>query len=97
MPWGAIESEELGATVRLYGRFRNIDDLRRLPIRRTAGDRIVRLEEIAEVQRDLEKETSRAFFSWKGAPYEPSVEISVKKIPRADTVSVIENVWRNSG
>jgi multidrug efflux pump subunit AcrB len=89
---GAIEIEEHGATVRLNGRFRNIDYHSRRTNKRTPRVRNVRLEEIAEVQRDLEKETSRAFFSWKGAPYEPSVEISVKKIPGADTVSVIENV-----
>lgn len=94
-PWGEIESEEIGATVRLYGRFRDIEDLKRLPITRLgpAGTgRIVRLEEIADVRRDLESEDTRAFFSWQDEDFAPGVEISVKKVPGADTIAVIDNV-----
>jgi multidrug efflux pump subunit AcrB len=95
MPWGEIDSETIGATVRLYGRFRDVEDLRRLPVARLdelGNGRVVRLGEIAEVRRDLEAETTRAFFSWRGEPYAPSVEISVKKVPGADTLAVIERV-----
>jgi multidrug efflux pump subunit AcrB len=92
MPWGEIESEEFGATVRLAGRFRDIDDLRQLPIARPGQGRIVRLGEIADVHRDLEDETSRALFSWLGEPFAGGVEVSVKKTPGFDTVTVLDNV-----
>jgi len=94
MPWGAIDSDELGATARLYGRFRDLDDLRKLPVARLdgAGGRVVRLEEIADVRRDLERETSRAFISLDGAPYKSSIEISLTKVPGGDTLKAIENV-----
>jgi multidrug efflux pump subunit AcrB len=93
MPWGEIESDELGATTRLYGRFRDLEDLNKLPITRLqeAGNRVVRLEEIAEVRRDLERETSRAFLSLKGEPFKRSIEISLTKAPGADTLLAIEN------
>lgn len=95
MPWGAIENKEIGALVRLSGRFRDIEELKRLPISRlgTSSDgRLIRLGEIADISRQLQRETTRAFFSWKGDAYESSIEVSVKKSPGADTLSVIERV-----
>lgn len=93
MPWGAIESDQLGASTRLYGRFRDIEDLKKLPITRLqeAGNRVVRLEEIADVRRDLERETSRAFLSLGGEPFKRSIEISLTKVPGADTILAIDN------
>ncbi|QDV04718.1 Swarming motility protein SwrC [Planctomycetes bacterium Poly30] len=95
MPWGEIESEQFGTSVRFYGRFRSVGDLENLPVARlgSAGQgRIVRLGEVADVRRDLEKETSRAFFSWQGGEYASSIEVSVKKAPGTDTLAVIEAV-----
>ncbi|QDU92584.1 efflux RND transporter permease subunit [Lignipirellula cremea] len=93
MPWGDIDSDQLGATTRLYGRFRELNDLKKLPVARLdgAGGRVVRLEEIAEVRRDLERETSRAFLSSGGGPFKRAVEISLTKAPGADTLKAIEN------
>ena len=95
MPWGAIENEEFGARVRLSGRFRDEVELAELPVARLGADgsgRLVRLGEIAEVSRQLEKENVRAFFSWKGSSYSPSIEVSVKKTPGEDTIAVAERV-----
>lgn len=95
MPWGEIQSEEIGATVRLQGRFRDVEDLKQLPVTRfdgTGGGQIVRLGEIAKVRRELETEQTRAFFSWQNEEYAPGAEISVKKVPGSDTIAVIEAV-----
>ncbi|GJL62721.1 MAG: acriflavine resistance protein B [Nitrospirales bacterium] len=94
MPWGEIDSEEIGASVRLLGRFRNVEELQRLPIKRLENDpgRVIRLNELGRIYRGLEKENTRAQFSWLSSPYESSVEISVKKVPGADTIKVIEAV-----
>jgi len=93
MPWGEIDSDQLGGTTRLYGRFRDLDDLSKLPITRLdgAGGRVVRLEEIAEIQRDLERETTRAFISFDGGEFNRSIDISLTKVPGADTLKAIEN------
>ncbi|QGJ68525.1 Efflux RND transporter permease subunit [Planctomycetales bacterium 10988] len=92
MPWGEIDSTDLGATARLYGRFRKIEDLQNLPVARLEGlsGRVVRLKEIADVRRDLERETSRAFLSFDGSPFKRSIEISLTKVPGADTLMAIE-------
>lgn len=92
MPWGEIDGDQLGGSTRLYGRFRDLEDLRDLPVTRLegAGGRVVRLQEIADVRRDLERETSRAFLSHSGGPYQRSIEISLTKIPGADTLAAIE-------
>lgn len=94
MPWGAIESEQIGAKVRLSGRFKDVSELRSLPIMRLENGqgRLVRLGELGEVRRELEAETRRALFSWKGGEFNPTIEVSVKKSPGADTVAVIEDV-----
>lgn len=93
MPWGEIDSDQLGGTTRLYGRFRDLDDLNKLPIARLdgAGGRVVRLEEIAEVRRDLEREKTRAFLSYDGGEFKRSTDISLTKVSGADTLKAIEN------
>ncbi|MEQ5787945.1 efflux RND transporter permease subunit [Erythrobacter sp. NFXS35] len=51
-PFGEIDSEEIGAIVRLEGQFRSVENLRSLPVRRAGGDRAgppVRLGEVAVV------------------------------------------------
>ncbi len=91
MPWGQIEGAQSGARLRLYGRFRDVEDLRTLPVARLdgGGGRTVLLGEVAEVYRGLARETSRAFFSRDGAPFRPSIEVSITKVPGADTVEVV--------
>ncbi len=91
VPLDEIESDAIGTQVRLFGRFRQLDDLRNLPITRLDG-RVVRLSEIAEIRRELEPEDSRAEISIGGSAYESVVSISVKKVPGQDTIQVIDNV-----
>ncbi|MFA5678405.1 MAG: efflux RND transporter permease subunit [Pseudomonas sp.] len=91
-PFGEIRSDDIGAVVRLEGRFRDIDDLRALPVARLSGVgavRPVRLDEVATVRRMQETETTRAFFSSEGNAYAESLELSVRKTPGADTVNLV--------
>ncbi|NJN32542.1 MAG: efflux RND transporter permease subunit [Synechococcales cyanobacterium RM1_1_8] len=91
VPLDEIESNDIGAQVRFYGRFRQLDELRNLPITRLEG-RVVRLSELATIERELEAEDSLAAISIEGSAYESVVSISVKKVPGQDTINVIENV-----
>ena len=94
-PFGEIQSDDIGAVVRLEGRFRDVDDLRALPVARLSGpgaDRPVRLDEVASVRRMQETETSRAFFSADGEEYAASLELSVRKSPGADTVNLVASL-----
>ncbi|MDY3197930.1 MAG: efflux RND transporter permease subunit [Pseudomonadaceae bacterium] len=91
-PFGEIHSDDIGAVVRLEGRFRDVDDLRALPVARLSGvgaGRPIRLDEVATVRRMQETETSRAFFSGEGGTYAQSLEMSVRKTPGADTVNLV--------
>lgn len=91
-PFGEIRSDDIGAVVRLEGRFRDVEDLRALPVARLSGSgagRPVRLDEVATVRRMQETETSRAFFSADGGAYATSLELSVRKSPGADTVNLV--------
>jgi multidrug efflux pump subunit AcrB len=92
MPWDKIESDEFGASVRLYGRFREIKDLAQLPVSRLNAGRVVRLDEIGDVHRDLEREKSRVSVSWAGSTFAPSVDISVMKVPGVDTLKTIQRI-----
>jgi multidrug efflux pump subunit AcrB len=98
MPWDQVESDDIGSQVRLYGRFRTLEDLSNLPITRICGsdkceseDRVVRLGEIAEIRRDLEREKNRAFISFAGAEYQPAINIDVVKVPGSDTIKVVDD------
>ena len=96
MPWDQIENAQIGAQVRLYGRFRTLEDLRSLPVARLGGveGRVVRLDEVAQVRRDLERERTRAFISWRGGEYEPVVSMEIVKVPGSDTINVVNNALK---
>lgn len=99
-PFGEIRSDSIGAVVRLEGRFHDVNDLRALPVARLSGngaDRAVRLDEVASVRRMQETETSRAFFAQRGDSFEPSLEMSVRKSPGADTVKLVGELRRTLG
>uniref|UniRef100_A0ACD5GVJ4 Efflux RND transporter permease subunit n=1 Tax=Desertifilum tharense IPPAS B-1220 TaxID=1781255 RepID=A0ACD5GVJ4_9CYAN len=91
MPLNEIESDTIGTQVRFYGRFRQLEELRNLPITRLNG-RIVRLSELAEIRRELEPENTLAEITIAGAEYESVVSVSVKKVPGQDTIRVVDAV-----
>ena len=97
-PFGEIDSEEIGAVVRLEGQFQTVDDLRALPVAHFgdgASGRPVLLGEVAIVRRQLETEESRTFYSEGGERFRPSVSLSVKKVPGADTIQLIDDVLQD--
>ena len=90
--WDLVRDDEIGAQVRLYGRFRTLEDLRNLPVTRLDDNRVVYLSEVAEVYRGLERETQRAFLSWQGSEFTPTINLEVVKVAGSDTIQVIEDV-----
>ncbi len=92
-PWDRIEDDGIGSQLRFYGRFRTLEDLRNLPVARL-GDterRVVRLNEVAQVRRDLEKEENRANLSVEGGEFKPAVVVDIVKVPGADTIQIIDD------
>ena len=90
--WDLIRDNDIGAQLRLYGRFRTLEDLRSLPVARLNDDRIVRLSEVADVYQGLERETNRAFLSWQGSEYAPTINLDVVKVAGSDTIQVVDSV-----
>ncbi|MEM6255557.1 MAG: efflux RND transporter permease subunit [Cyanobacteria bacterium P01_D01_bin.156] len=90
--WDLVRDDEIGAQVRLYGRFRTLDDLKNLPVSRLDENRVVRLEEVADVYQGLERETQRAFLSWAGSEFSPTINLEVVKVAGSDTIQVIDDV-----
>ncbi len=94
LPWDQIESDEIGTQLRYYGRFRTLEDLRNLPVARLEGEvggRVVSLQEVAEVRRDLEREKNRAFLSSKQNEFQTVITIDLVKVPGSDTIKVIDD------
>ena len=91
VPLNEIESDLIGTQVRFYGRFRTVEQLELLPIARLEG-RVVRLNEVATVRRELEQEDVRAFISTSGGDYQPVVSVGVVKVPGQDSIEVINSV-----
>ena len=91
MSWDRVRDNAIGGQIRLYGRYRNLDDLKQLPIARLNENRVVRLQEVAEVRRDLERETNRAALSWEGDEFVPTINVNVVKVPGTDSIKVIND------
>ena len=91
VPLNEIESNVIGTQVRFYGKFRRLEDLRELPITRLDG-RVVRLNEVASVRRELEQEETRAFISTQREDYQPVVSVGIVKVPGQDSIEVIDSV-----
>lgn len=94
LPWDQIESDEIGTQLRYYGKFRSLEDLRNLPVARLGGDtegRVVRLQEVAEVRRDLDREENRAFLSSDGERFQTVINIDLFEIAGSDTIKVIDD------
>ena len=89
--WDLVRDDAIGAQVRMYGRFRTLEDLRQLPVARLNENRVVRLEEVADVRRDLEREKNRAFLSWEGSDFQPTINLDVVKVAGSDSIQVVED------
>ena len=89
--WDLLRDEAIGAQVRLYGRPRSLADLKRVPVARLDDDRVVRLDEVANVYRGLEREESRAFVSLQGEAFVPTVTLEVVKVNGSDTIQVVND------
>ena len=87
-PWERLESPDYGPSVRLRARFRDVRDLQNLVVARK-GERPVKLREVADVRRDLQRETVRTRLSYQRAPFEPTVCVDIKRSPGADTLDLI--------
>ncbi|ETI61124.1 efflux RND transporter permease subunit [Marinomonas profundimaris] len=94
-PFGEIENQKFGAVMRLEGQFLSVEDMKSLPIVRHGGNgRPVRLGELGEITRQLEAEKTRAFFSENGRPFGKTIDVSIKKVPGADTVELTASIER---
>ena len=89
--WDLVRDDAIGAQVRMYGRFRTVEDLKNVPVARLADSRVVRLEEVADVYKGLEREENRASLSWQGTDFAPAINLEVVKVPGSDTIQVVDD------
>ncbi|MEL6556325.1 MAG: efflux RND transporter permease subunit [Cyanobacteria bacterium J06621_11] len=89
--WDLVRDDDIGAQVRLYGRFRTLEDLRRLPVARLNENRVVQLGEVSQIYRGPERETNRAALSWQGSDFSPTISLEVVKVAGSDTIQVAED------
>lgn len=92
LPLGEFEGEEVGTGLRFLGRFRDIEDLRNLPVTTTDSGRSVLLRELADVDRGSWQEISRTYFAPGGGAYQRAIDITLTKRPGADAIETIERV-----
>ncbi|MEW5819130.1 MAG: efflux RND transporter permease subunit [Cyanobacteriota bacterium] len=90
MPWNKLENPDFTANLKLAGRFDNIKALKELPIIRLPQGRVIRLEELAIVKRDLATEKNRTFISKDNSDYQKCITLSVYKLPGQDTIELID-------
>lgn len=92
LPLGDFDGEELGAGMRFLGRFRDIEDIRDIPIATAANGRTILLRELADVQRGPGKETSRTYYAPAGEEFQQAIDITLTKSPGSDAIKTIGQV-----
>lgn len=90
--WGSYEADEFNIELYFSARFESLEQLSQVAIARLAPDRIVRLSEVAQVEKRLEKEEVITAFTNKGGEYQSGVAISIKKRTGADSIQIIDAV-----
>ncbi|NEQ97087.1 MAG: efflux RND transporter permease subunit [Cyanothece sp. SIO2G6] len=89
--WDLVRDDAIGAQARFYGRPRTVEDLKRIPVARLDENRVVRLAEVADVYKGLEREESRAFVSLEGDEFVSAITLEVVKVSGTDTIQVVED------
>lgn len=92
MPWGKFENPDYSVVMQFSGKFNNIEDIKKLPVKRFENGRLVRLGEVAEIRRDLDEEKVRTSVSWNGKPFRKSVDLSVSKATGKDSIGLVNEV-----
>ncbi|OBQ57604.1 efflux RND transporter permease subunit [Halodesulfovibrio spirochaetisodalis] len=90
MPLGQIEDNSASWSVNLTARFESLDDLRNVPVKRLTNGRTIRLHEVAEVSRNLDKEINRCLLSWSGGNFLQGISIGIIKVSGRDTLALIK-------
>ncbi len=90
--WGRYESDRFNIELYFAARFDDLQGLKQLAIAQLATDRIVRLGEIADIEKRLEKAEVKTAFSYKNRPFNKGIGIEVLKSAGGDTLAIIERV-----
>lgn len=90
VPLGRLENDVLSATVTLRGRFTDLSQLARLPVREGRGGDTVRLGDVASLRHDLSVATDEIWSSLDGGSPAPTVLLTLYKMPGADTVRLVD-------
>jgi multidrug efflux pump subunit AcrB len=94
LPLGDFDGEEIGAGFRFLGRFRDVEDIRNLPVGNAQSGRTILLSELAEIKRGPEQEHSRTFFATSGGEFHQAIDITLTKRPGADVIKTIKAIER---
>ncbi len=84
---GQVTSDRFDVLAKTDGRFQSVDDIADIQPRIPGSNRTIALSEVAEVK-DTHRE-ERLFVRLNG---EPSMQLSITKLPDANTLEVIEGV-----
>jgi len=89
LPLGELSVGNFQYGLRLDGKFKNITELRQLPIA-TAGDSLIRLSDVADVVERAAKRTSIARFSVNGQPTQNAISINVVKKTGFSIIALVD-------
>ncbi len=92
--WGEFEGSETTLSLYLEGRFDRIEKIKDLTILRMGNNRVVKLNEIANINLRLDREISRTYFSLGEYTPTKGITLDIIKRPGEDTFKVVEEVER---
>lgn len=88
---GRLDDAAMKGSVDVEGRFDSLEDLGSVTVARSRKAQTpVRLEQVADIRRDLEPVSQRAAISEAGAPFEKAVIINLFRGAAVDTVRLVQ-------
>lgn len=90
LPLGELETGNFTYGLRLDGKFKNITELRNLPIS-SSGDALVRLSDVGDIVERAATRSSIARFSSQGRPAQSAISINVVKKTGASIIQLVDD------
>ncbi|WP_133408083.1 efflux RND transporter permease subunit [Parashewanella tropica] len=89
-PLGVYSGREMPLNIKSQTALYNIKDLQNLPILRQQNGHLVRLKDVAHVEKAIYQTNTETYFSVNGAAYGKGVSLSLVKGPGEDTIKLVK-------
>jgi multidrug efflux pump subunit AcrB len=96
-PWGKFNNDQLTFSMNMSGNFKSIKDVEELPLLRLDKKGLIRVKDVATVEKRLFRERVKASLSWEQEDYVSVTAINIHKSAGKDTIALMRQVREKIG